>query len=959
MNLRSESARSAVVRDPNYRGKLKGQWRRGVGLVWVALAASVLPGAARAQNLAPLGNAILGYQAAVDTNPGTLLFHVGSASDINDADLTTHVDNWSAGSDQGQGVSFVGILWPNPRYEQITSLTLTMAAFVDGGWFGPNGQGPGAGGALTSGQIAEPTIQVSTNGGTSWTTVAHTSDYLTALLGATIGGGENPNPTPLTATFTLTTPASNINGIRLIGPNGGNAGTDANGFLGVYELEVWATFADTDADGLPDAWEQAYGLSVGVNDANADPDNDSLSNSLEYQTGTDPKNADTDGDGLNDGVEINTSLTNPKNADTDGDGLNDGAEVNTAKTNPLIADTDEDGLSDGAEVNTYKTNPLLPDTDSDGYSDSVEVALGSDPTSANSIPGNLALTGTGIIGTRDNWVGTDTPYAHVGTEANINDGNLSSRVDTWNDQGTDKLSYVGIVWGQPQAKAVARLKLTLATFYDGGWFGPNNRGPGTGQPLTSAHLTEPTVQISMDGGSTWTDVAHKSDYLTALNGHRIGGGTQPNPSSVTATFTLPQPATGISGIRIIGTEGGTASGGFLGVFELQVYGFTDTDQDGMDDNWENDNGLKIGTNDAALDADNDGLTNLQEYQTGTDPQKADTDGDGLTDGAEVNQHKTNPTTSDTDADGLSDGAEINQYHTNPLAADTDGDFFADGSEVRLGSDPTLASSVPANLALRDDATGIIGTADFLGGTETPYGQAGSPANINDGNLTTRVDTWNGNQPTVADTLSYVGVVWSHPVTQAVSRLQFTLAAFFDGGWFGTNGQDPGAGGTLTPDYLVEPTVQIMTSGSGTWTTQAASSDYLTVLNGATIGGGTNPNPMSWTANFTFNPPVSNFTGLRLIGSEGGTASGGFVGVFELAVLTSAPQSLKIATAAVAAGKFQFEFDSQAGATHVVQFKDALGDAAWQVLSTITGDGTRKQVSDNLTPSHRFYRVMSQ
>ena len=36
------------------------------------------------------------------------------------------------------------------------------------------------------------------------------------------------------------------------------------------------------------------------------------------------------------------------------------------------------------------------------------------------------------------------------------------------------------------------------------------------------------------------------------------------------TFNLTTPVTGVNGVRLIGTEGGTASGGFLGVFELGV-----------------------------------------------------------------------------------------------------------------------------------------------------------------------------------------------------------------------------------------------------------------------------------------------------------------------------------------------------------------------------------------------------
>lgn len=40
---------------------------------------------------------------------------------------------------------------------------------------------------------------------------------------------------------------------------------------------------------------------------------------------------------------------------------------------------------------------------------------------------------------------------------------------------------------------------------------------------------------------------------------------------------------------------------------------TDSDNDGMGDSWENEHGLDVGTNDAALDIDNDGYTNIEEY----------------------------------------------------------------------------------------------------------------------------------------------------------------------------------------------------------------------------------------------------------------------------------------------------------------------------------------------------------
>lgn len=51
--------------------------------------------------------------------------------------------------------------------------------------------------------------------------------------------------------------------------------------------------SDDDDDGMPDDWEDQYGLNPLVNDASDDPDNDGFSNLREYRAHTDPKNSDS------------------------------------------------------------------------------------------------------------------------------------------------------------------------------------------------------------------------------------------------------------------------------------------------------------------------------------------------------------------------------------------------------------------------------------------------------------------------------------------------------------------------------------------------------------------------------------------------------------------------------------------------------------------------------------------
>ena len=151
--------------------------------------------------------------------------------------------------------------------------------------------------------------------------------------------------------------------------------TNAQGLPGTFDMTletgVRAYFspdplaaADSDGDGMPDAWEGLHTFNPNnAADAPLDADVDGLSNLREFLAGTDPRDADSDDDGASDGIELLhgadplsvTSLPawfafsgNP--ADLDGDGLSDAWMLWSGGTpRAPLADDDGDGMSNLAE----------------------------------------------------------------------------------------------------------------------------------------------------------------------------------------------------------------------------------------------------------------------------------------------------------------------------------------------------------------------------------------------------------------------------------------------------------------------------------------------------------------------------------------------------------------------------------------------------------------------------------
>jgi hypothetical protein len=136
----------------------------------------------------------------------------------------------------------------------------------------------------------------------------------------------------------------------LSGAGGGPERSGRFGSTGFVEA------ADSDGDGMQDAYEQANQLDPMTNDAAADKDGDGIPNEVEFKLRTSAALNDSNGDGVLDGDD-----------DTDRDGVRNGIELNLG-SRPWDPDSDADGQTDGTE-----------DPDSDGIPSSVEDVNGTDP----------------------------------------------------------------------------------------------------------------------------------------------------------------------------------------------------------------------------------------------------------------------------------------------------------------------------------------------------------------------------------------------------------------------------------------------------------------------------------------------------------------------------------------------------------------------------------------------------
>jgi hypothetical protein len=91
------------------------------------------------------------------------------------------------------------------------------------------------------------------------------------------------------------------------------------------------------------------------------------------------------------------------------------------------------------------------------------------------------------------------------------------------------------------------------------------------------------------------------------------------------------------------------------------------------------------------------------------------------------------------------------------------------------------------------------------------------------------------------------------------------------------------------------------------------------------------------------------------GSATGSLNAHFY-MFAPFVPSAVPMSL---SASISGGLIAIKFPTESGYSYTVQYSSSLSPANWQTLTTVSGDGTIKTVTDTMSGAQQFYRVEAQ
>ncbi len=510
-----------------------------------------------------------------------------------------------------------------------------------------------------------------------------------------------------------------------------------------FTTEIIPIDTDSDGDSIPDWYETDNGLTIGSNDSDLDLDNDGLTNLQEFQGQfrTSANDWDSDNDHLDDKFEFENNL-NPSSNDTDlngvtddlddldNDGLsnineytgpdgepplvdpeNDGiAAANSSnledQLNSQSGDTDNDMLGDLFEFTHYNLDEIDPDAGADNIIDPSD-----DDTNTNGVLDSLEdYDDDGLLNFEEEMTLTDPNDWDSDDDDmddkyeidnnldpnNSDDGNVGSDLD---NDGLDNIDEYKGKNGIPPLMAA-------------------DNTSSVGNALQNDFPGDTTQAKLLDTDGDGLNDKFEYDFLS-VNFNPVNG-------------NIGDPDADIDGDGLINSLEESAT---------THPADWDSDNDGLDDNYEVLNGIDpiVFQNHMVVDTDSDGLANMDEYLgiNGMTPfividiggeesttviarpddndsllaGTADTDNDSLDDDFEFDHYTENrldPLIDDSDGNNINDNLEdydddglINSdeefFNTNPFLADTDDDGLKDKFESLFGLNPALADSDEDNL----------------------------------------------------------------------------------------------------------------------------------------------------------------------------------------------------------------------------------------------------------------------
>ncbi len=417
---------------------------------------------------------------------------------------------------------------------------------------------------------------------------------------------------------------------------------------------VPAGFTDSDGDGLPDSYEEAFFPGdLTVMSAETDTDGDGLLDIAEFEGGTNPTESDSDSDGFSDGEEV-AEGTDPRNP---------------ANNPGIIADSSEDWSLDGEHDPTGWSagyRDLTADGGTDDYHPTDDFILFNEDD------------GWVWNGNAWDWADGNVPWtmlAPLETHPNgDNNGAVQWTIRRWAPQ-VEEVTPLALIWEIRKSNTNCGNGVTGSLHINGQRvdFLTIAGSDGEGETRTYFANVKPGDLIDLALSPLGMDGTNADGCDGSQSLLKVSRGVPAVPIQPDGTIFIPATA-------------------------------DDSDGDGLPDPWEEvffpGDLTKLMS---GGDFDADGSLDEAELDRDTDPTNADSDGDTLMDGVETNTGEfvsasdtgTSPLKTDTDADGLADNVEmVSDPATDPTKADTDGDGFNDNVEIDAGHDPTDPADNP-------------------------------------------------------------------------------------------------------------------------------------------------------------------------------------------------------------------------------------------------------------------------